>query len=176
MERHLDSPVVWRLCRDNGLRRRLREHVGEHLVLWRSELWVNRPGSRVLPAWHHDVYPRLLRGIGRSVNAYVALTDIDASNGFEYLPASVRAGHELKISRTDPHTGNHFFQVPEDIERKAAPVVLRPGEFLLFTGGLIHRSLRNTGGRARVALTLRVASPSLRILPGYSPSYGPVAL
>jgi len=176
MERHLDSPVVWRLCQDPELRRRLTEHLGDALVLWRSEIWVNRPDERVIPVWHHDAYPRLLQGEGQSVNAYIALTDVDEDNGLEYLPASALSGRVLEPVRTDGYSGNHFFRVPPELEERAVPLRLRAGEFVLFSDDLVHRSVRNTSGRVRVALTLRVAPPSLQVLPGYTPSYRPVAL
>jgi Protein involved in biosynthesis of mitomycin antibiotics/polyketide fumonisin len=126
--------------------------------------------------WHHDAYPRLLQGEGRSVNAYIALSDVDETNGFEYLPASLRAGRQLNVVNMDPFSGNQFFAVPPDLEKRAVPVRLRAGQFVLFSDQLVHRSVRNTNGRTRVALTLRVAPPSLRILRGYSPRYGPIAI
>ncbi|MHC5732920.1 MAG: hypothetical protein ACYTXY_54570, partial [Nostoc sp.] len=38
MERHLDSPVILQLCEDKNLLERLNAHLGDKLVLWRSEL------------------------------------------------------------------------------------------------------------------------------------------
>ena len=176
MERHLDSSTIRNLCNDRRLRLRLSAHLGESLLLWRSEIWVSRPGDCLIPAWHHDAYPRLLRGEGRSINAYLALSEVEEDNGFEYLPAALLAGRRIDAVWTDPFSGNRFFSVPPDLEQGAVRVRLRAGEFVLFSDDLVHRSIRNTNGRTRVALSLRVAPPSLRILRGYSPRYGPVAL
>ena len=176
MERHLDSLIVRRLCNDPQLREQLAERLGEDLVLWRSEIWLSRPGERRIPVWHHDAYPMLLRGEGRTVNAYIALTEVETDNGFEYLPASLLAGPRLEEINVDRYSGNAFLRVPPDLEQSAVPVRLRAGEFVLFSDDLVHRSVVNTSGRTRVSLTLRVATPSLRILRGYSSTFAPVAL
>lgn len=176
MERHLDSPALGRLCRDPELRRRLVDRLGERPVLWRSEIWVNGPDEQLIPSWHHDAYPRLFAGTGRGLNVYVALTDIDERNGMEYLPASLHAGPRLEPAGTDPHSGNRFFRVPRAIEAQAVPLRLAAGEFVLFDDDLVHRSILNTSGHVRVALTLRVAPASLRSLPGYTPTHRPLTL
>ena len=49
MERHLDSQAVWKLCQDENLLEKLQEYLGEKLVLWRSELWVNYPAKQLIP-------------------------------------------------------------------------------------------------------------------------------
>jgi ectoine hydroxylase-related dioxygenase (phytanoyl-CoA dioxygenase family) len=69
---------------------------------------------------------------------------------------------------TDPFSGNHFFDIPHEIEKKAIPVVLKPGEFVLFTDNLIHRSIRNQSGKLRLSLTLRLTQLGVEILPGYT--------
>jgi ectoine hydroxylase-related dioxygenase (phytanoyl-CoA dioxygenase family) len=176
MERHLDSSAVRNLCNDSRLRQQLSRHLGESLILWRSEIWVSRPSDCLIPNWHHDAYPRLLRGEGRNINVYLALSDVEEDNGFEYLPASLLSGRDIAAVWTDPFSGNQFFSVPPDLERRGVRVRMRAGEFVLFSDSLVHRSVRNTNGRTRMALSLRIASPSLQILRGYSPSYGPVAL
>lgn len=176
MERHLDSLIVRQLCNDPRLRQQLAAHLGDDLVLWRSEIWLSRPDECLIPAWHHDAYPLLLRGEGRTINAYIALTEVEAENGFEYLPASLQAGPRLEEINVDRYSGNAFLRVPPDLEQGAVPVRLRAGEFVLFPDNLIHRSVRNTSGRTRVSLTLRVATPSFRILRGYSSTFEPVAL
>jgi ectoine hydroxylase-related dioxygenase (phytanoyl-CoA dioxygenase family) len=77
----------------------------------------------------------------------------------------------------DPFSGNRLFNLPEDLEQQAVPVVLRPGEFVLFTDQLMHRSIRNTSGQVRLALTLRLTQPSVHIVSSYSPIYSkPVLL
>jgi ectoine hydroxylase-related dioxygenase (phytanoyl-CoA dioxygenase family) len=133
-------------------------------------LWVNYPAKQLIPFWHRDVYPKLLTGEGKTINVYIALTEVSEFNGFEFLDSGAIADN-LAVKVTDPFSGNSFFKVPEELEKKAIPVVLKPGEFLLFADELVHRSVCNTSGRVRLSLTLRVSQPSVKVLPGYSPSF-----
>jgi hypothetical protein len=170
MERHLDSDAVWSICQDKNLRQKLKEYLGEKLVLWRSEIWVNYPSQQLIPFWHQDSYPNLLQGEGKTINVYIALTEVNERNGFEYIPNS-QLTPDVSVKMKDPFSGNRLFELTEDLEQQAVPVVLRPGEFVLFTDKLMHRSVRNTSGQVRLALTLRVTEPSVHIVSNYSPIY-----
>ncbi len=176
MERHFDSDVIGSLCQDDNLRQKLKEHLGEELVLWRSEILANHPSQQLIPFWHQDSYPKLLQGTGKTINIYIALTEVNESNGFEYIPSS-KLTPDIPVKMTDPFSGNCFFELTDDLEQQAVAVVLRPGEFVLFTEQLIHRSVRNTTGQVRLALTMRVTEPGVRIVSSYSPNYNkPVLL
>ncbi len=169
MERHLDSPIILQLCHDKKLLEKLTEHLGENLVLWRSELWVNYPSHQLIPFWHQDSYPKLLKGDGKTIHAYIALTEVNEFNGFEYIPNTYLKNFQIKV--TDPFSGNHFFEIPDEVAKKAIPVVLLPGEFVLFTDNLIHRSVHNHSGKVRLSLTLRLTQPGVEVLPGYTSNY-----
>jgi NAD(P)-dependent dehydrogenase (short-subunit alcohol dehydrogenase family) len=169
MERHLDSPIILQLCQNKSLLEKLTEHLGENLVLWRTELWVNYPSQQLIPFWHQDSYPKLLKGDGKTIHAYIALTEVNEYNGFEYIPNTYFKKCQTKV--TDPFSGNHFFEIPDEVAKKAIPVVLRPGEFVLFTDNLVHRSIRNQSGKIRLSLTLRLTQPGVEILSGYTSNY-----
>ncbi len=171
MERHLDSEVIQRICRDPALLRHLRQRLGDDLTLWRSEIWVNYPAQQLIPFWHRDVYPNLLSGSGKSINAYIALTDVTADNGFEYVPNVELndTNHAVKLS--DPFSGNNLFELDAALEQKAIAIVLQAGEFVLFTDQLIHRSIRNTSGRVRLSMVLRITQNSLQAS-GYTSASG----
>lgn len=170
MERHLDSSVVWQLCQDENLLKELRKYLGEEVALWRSELWVNYPAQQLIPFWHRDYYPKLLTPTGKTVSVYIALTEVTEFNGFEFIDDEAMT-QDLVPKITDPFSGNSFLEVPEELEEKAIRVVLQPGEFLLFTDDLVHRSVCNTSGKVRLSLTLRVTQPSVKILRRYSPKF-----
>jgi NAD(P)-dependent dehydrogenase (short-subunit alcohol dehydrogenase family) len=172
MERHLDSAVIWQLCQEQALLEKLKEYLGEDLVLWRSEIWASYPSQQLIPFWHQDSYPKLLKGDVKSINAYIALTEVNEFNGFEYIPTKCLPS-DCSGEFADPFSGNHFFKFTEEMEKQAIPVILRPGEFVLFTDQLVHRSIRNTSGQVRLSITLRVIPSSVRIQPGYTPIYNP---
>jgi NAD(P)-dependent dehydrogenase (short-subunit alcohol dehydrogenase family) len=176
MERHLDVPAIWNLCLDPQIREALKPHLGENLVLWRSEIWVNKPSQRLIGAWHHDTYPKLVTGTGKAVNIYIALTDVDHNNGFEYLSLSQLRTTRPRVVLTDIFSGNHFFKLSPEEERCVCPISLKAGEFILFTNDLVHRSVLNTSGRTRVAITLRVIQPTLTARAGYSTAHRPLPL
>ncbi|MBP0017318.1 MAG: SDR family NAD(P)-dependent oxidoreductase [Cyanobacteria bacterium SBLK] len=173
MERHLDSNAVLKLCQNEKLLEKVREHLGKNIVLWRSEIWMSYPSQQLIPLWHQDSYPKLLKGYGKSINAYVALTEVNELNGFQYISKKYQKEDNCCVTMSDPFSGNHFFKIDNDLEKKALSVVLHPGEFILFSDRLVHRSLRNTSGRVRLSLTLRFTQSCVRILPGYSPIYKP---
>ncbi|NEQ86122.1 MAG: SDR family NAD(P)-dependent oxidoreductase [Moorea sp. SIO2I5] len=163
-ERHLDYDAVWSICQDEKLIQKLKEYLGEKLVLWRSEIWVNYPSQQLIPFWHQDSYPNLLQGEGKSINVYIALTEVNEWNGFEYIPNNVEMNNNISVKMKDPFSGNRFFDLTENLEKQAVPVVLCPGEFVLFTDQLMHRSVHNTSGQVRLALTLRLTEPSVDIV------------
>ncbi len=170
MERHLDSQAVWKLCQDENLLVKLQEDLGKKLVLWRSELWVNYPAQQLIPLWHRDSYPKLISGEGKTINVYIALTEVNELNGFEFIP-NTHIGNTLSVKMTDPFSGNKFFEITNTLAEKAIPVVLKPGDFVIFTDELIHRSICNTSGQVRLSLTLRVTQPTMDILPDYNPNF-----
>ena len=146
-----------------------KECLGDKLLLWRSEIWVNYPSQQLIPFWHQDSYPHLLKGEGKSINVYIALTEVNERNGFEYIP-NFQSTADVSVKMKDPFSGNHFFHLSEDLEQQAVSLVLRPGEFVLFTEQLMHRSVLNTSGQVRLSLTLRLTEPDVDIVPSYSPT------
>lgn len=174
MERHLDSDAIKELCKNEKLLEKLQEHLGENFVLWRSEIWANYPSQQLIPLWHQDSYPKLLEGEGKSINAYIALTEINEFNGFKYIPNRYLKDDNCCVKMSDPFSGNRFFEIQDNLTQKALPVILRSGEFILFSDELIHQSVRNTSGKIRLSLTLRFVQSKVKVLPGYSPIYDPV--
>ncbi|MGK7955023.1 MAG: SDR family NAD(P)-dependent oxidoreductase [Crocosphaera sp.] len=173
MERHLDSDAIKKLYQDEKLLEKLREHLGENIVLWRSEIWANYPSHPLIPLWHQYSYPKLFEGEGKSINVYIALTEVNEFNGFRYIPSRYIKDENCCVKMSDPFSGNHFFEIQDDIAEKALPVILRSGEFILFSDDLIHQSVRNISGQVRLSLTLRFVQSKVRVLGGYSPIYDP---
>jgi len=174
MERHLDSDLILNLCHDAKILEKVKEYLGHNVILWRSEIWANYPSKELIPIWHQDSYPNLLKGDGKTINVYIALTEVNEFNGFKYIPSKYQKNADCVVKMSDPFSGNNFFNIVPEIEQEALPVVLRPGEFVLFSDKLIHRSIRNTSGQVRLSLTLRFAQSKVQVLQGYSPVQNPV--
>ena len=173
MERHLDSDLVLSLCKDTLLLQILKPFLGERFFLWRSEIWISKPGKKVVSFWHQDRYTKFLQGPGKSITAYIALTEVNAKNGMEYMPNIYAETGEVQISDRELEVnriaGNHQFTVPKALESEAIPVLLQPGEFVLFDDRLIHRSIKNQTERDRISMAVRFIPDGVEVLPGFSP-------
>lgn len=170
MERHLDSPDLWSICQDVNLLAKLKEHLGEDIVLWRSELWVNKVSKQLIPMWHQDGYPKLRKNKAETRHVYIALTEVNAENGFEYIPTG-KINEECQLKMRDPFSGNPFFDLPLELTKEAETVELQPGEFVIFSDRLIHRSKRNQTNQLRLSLTLRVSESQLKLGSLYSSNH-----
>lgn len=173
MERHLDSDLVLSLCKDPLLLQALQPFLGERFFLWRSEIWVSKPGSKIVSFWHQDRYTKFLQGPGKSITAYIALTEVNEKNGMEYIPNTYVETGEVHIADRELEViriaGNHQFAVLKALESEAIPVLLKPGEFVLFDDRLIHRSIKNQTERDRISIAVRFVPDGVEVLPGFSP-------
>jgi hypothetical protein len=173
MERHLDSSLILSICKDPALLKILQVFLGNRFLLWRSEIWISQPGREIVSFWHQDRYEKLLKGSGRSITAYIALTEVNEHNGMEYMPqAYVQQGdvhiaeRELKVFQI---AGNHQFTIPKQLESQAIPVILEPSEFVLFDDRLIHRSIKNRGLSTRISMAARFVQDTIEVSPSFSP-------
>ena len=181
MERHLDSSLVLSLCKDRLLLKTLQEFLGDRFLLWRSEIWVSKPSSKIVSFWHQDCYANFLKGPGKAITAYIALTEVNELNGMEYIPNAYVESGEVRVAAKELEVmriaGNHQFTVPKELEHQAVPVKLKPGEFVLFNDRFIHRSLKNQGKSNRISMAVRFVQDTVEVLPGFSPIHAePVLL
>lgn len=173
MERHLDSDLILSLCKDPLLLQVLQSFLGERFFLWRSEIWVSKPGGKIVSFWHQDRYTKFLQGPGKSITAYIALTEVNEKNGMEYIPNTYVETGEVHIANRESGViriaGNHQFTVPKALELEAIPVLLQPGKFVLFDNRLVHRSIKNQAERDRISMAVRFVPDGVKVLPGFSP-------
>lgn len=172
MERHLDSDVVRSLCQDPLLLKALQSFLGDRFWLWRSEILVSKPGRKIIPFWHQDRYAKFLRGPGKGMTAYIALTEVNETNGMEYMPLAYVESGDVQVAKREAEVvriaGNHHFVVPARLECQAIAVDLQPGEFVLFDERLVHRSINNCGLQDRVAMAVRFVEENVEVLSGFS--------
>jgi len=74
-----------KLCQERELLQK-KEHLGEDLIYALRTLG-QLSISTTAPLWHQDLYPKLLSGVVKHINAYIALTEVNELNGFEYIPS-----------------------------------------------------------------------------------------
>ena len=91
------------------------------------------------------------------------MTDIDLDAGrIEY----VRGSH-LPIEGWDRDIPRHIDEVPEVVQDRVTPLPMKRGQFVLFHGQLLHRSLEFGHGEGRISMAARVLRTGTQI-----PEYG----
>lgn len=158
--RHLDSRAVYDLCAHPAIVARMAEIYGPDLVLWRSNFFVKYPGDPAIP-WHQD---RNYWPIEPPVNitAWIAIDEAVIENScMQFIPGSHR-----QVVPHIPAEGMVFNEMadPDYIDTdQAVPIILKPGEFVLFNERLVHYSAPNTSDRRRMGLAVRVTLPIVKV-------------
>lgn len=156
---HLRNKDILSICLDKNILKTVVELLDTtDIVMYRSNVFKVNPGGKGVGVWHADEHKI---GVDTKDNKYltvwVAFTDVDESNGFEYIHGSNEAlfngCRELSVS--DPYK-NSLFKVPEYIKKKyLRSTKLKKGEFIYFGNKLVHRTIPNASPNTRYALALR---------------------
>ena len=159
---------------DPGLARKAKALLGaEEVLLFEDNVIVKLPRTKYLP-WHQDFsYWPLAEP--RAVTFWIALDDIDATNGaMEVSPGTNALGPRLPVAfgNEQPFMVEEWPgvpAVPRDPRGLGHPVVtykLRAGECGIHDALVWHGSTANTSDRTRYALVLRyVASGTIWLGP-----------
>lgn len=159
--RHLDERPIFDLLSHPALVERLKALYGPDLVLWNSAFWIKRPGDPRVP-WHQDLHywpmdPPL------NFSVWLAITEATVDNGalfvlpgshLEVLPVVEAGEDDLFAKMTDPATFD---------AGKARPLVMRPGEAIIFSDRLLHRSGLNNTTDDRIGLVGRYTLPVVQL-------------
>ena len=168
IDRHMDVTVLRNLFFDENLQAAVRELFGIDLFIWRTNFFVKSDGTGQ-NKWHHDRHfengfsPINLYDTRNHFTVTIALTDIGMDQGrLEY----VKGSHQ-PIEGFDRDIPRHFLEVPEVIDDRVTPLPMKKGEFILFHGALLHRSLEFGHGERRMSMAGRLARNGTVI-----PTYG----
>ncbi|MCY3857650.1 MAG: phytanoyl-CoA dioxygenase family protein [Gammaproteobacteria bacterium] len=168
IDRHMDVKVISDVFFDANLQAATRELFGTDLFVWRTNFFVKSDGTGQ-NKWHHDRHfedgftPINLYDTRNHFTVTIALTDIGMDQGrLEY----VKGSHQ-PIDGFDRDIPRHFLEVPEVIEDRVTPLPMKKGEFVLFHGALLHRSLEFGRGERRMSMAGRLARNGTAI-----PTYG----
>jgi len=164
--RHLDDPVVYRLCAHPAIVERVGALLGPDVLLWQSNLFDKPPGASEIP-WHQDRLFLEVEG-GTNVSAWIAIDDVDEHNACVEV---IKGSHRSVVPPADPSarrgkSDRAFGRMADprlvDASR-AVPVRLRAGQFMLFHEFLLHRSAQNASHRQRLGLAVRFTTPQTRV-------------
>ena len=171
VNRHLDSPVVARLCTHAAIIAQVEPLLGADLVVWRSLFFSKGPGSKDVP-WHQDShYWNLDPPI--TITAWLA---IDRAHSADHCLEIIPGSHKTALSHIPAPPGSQFPETAElgesDISR-AMELPVDVGMFVLFDQRLAHRS-RQGGQSRRLALSVRIAPSYVKIASRLLPADGSV--
>jgi non-heme Fe2+,alpha-ketoglutarate-dependent halogenase len=173
--RHLDSPVVHRLCTHPRLLAVAQALYGEDLLLWRSTFIAKASGGPEF-RWHQDwggvhapgeeygLEPPLL------FTFWIALSEVTEQNGCLQFVPGTRA---VLAARPSNAGAKATLLVDDDTvdTSQARPMPLRPGQFVVFTDRALHASGPNISHAERLGLAVRFTLPSVQVrghFPGHA--------
>jgi len=143
--------------------------VGPELDCFLSQFIFKNPGAWGQP-WHQDSYYFPFEPARPIVGVWLAVTEATLENGcLHVLPGSHREPvHEHVPDRRDGANYGYVEIVDHDMSG-AVPVLMDPGDLLLFDSHLMHRSTDNGSDGIRAAMVYHYAATGTRVVTAKSP-------
>jgi non-heme Fe2+,alpha-ketoglutarate-dependent halogenase len=188
-DRHLDSPLAYRIAAAPEIVSRLRALLGPDILLWRSDGFEQRAGSA--PSGTHqdgafeyttdpsrEPVPKIELGDGETpvghqtfpieldialtVSAWIALTRVRKETGALWVVPGTHKEH-IPESKPAPGAFANQFSLSRDFEPSDGRAIeIEAGQFILFHNLLVHASYPVQHGR-RFAWTTRYVSTATKI-------------
>lgn len=156
MKSHLYFSWLWDLSRNPAITGPLQDLIGPDILVWASRLWIKEAHDGKFVTWHQDMAyfglePQEL------LSVWIALTDATPANGsMRFVPGS----HVAPLRHIETHDPDNLLSrgqaVPEVDESTAVDLVLKPGEFSIHHGNLLHGSEPNDSDDRRIGFSLMV--------------------
>jgi phytanoyl-CoA hydroxylase len=130
--------------------------LGTRASVFQSMFILKNPGAWGQP-WHQDAY-YFDFDTHPQIGLWLAISEATMENGcLSVLPGS----HKFPIQEHGPdkrEKSNYGYrEVDVDGEHKALPVLMQPGDLLIFHSHLLHKSVDNLGVARREAMVLHYA-------------------
>jgi ectoine hydroxylase-related dioxygenase (phytanoyl-CoA dioxygenase family) len=132
--------------------------VGPELDCFLSQFIFKNPGAWGQP-WHQDSYyfpfdpPRPILGV------WLAVTEATLENGcLHVVPGSHREPVHEHVADRRPGANYGYVEIVDHDMASAEPVLMQPGDLLLFDSHLMHRSTDNESDGIRAAMVYHYAA------------------
>ena len=167
--RHIDNATVYDLATHPGIVNRLASLYGPDLLLWRTNFFVKKPGSKEIP-WHQDhnywpLEPPIV------ASAWIAIDDSTLENGcVQVIPGS----HRTTLPHIPASDKMEFKEMgdPKYIdETQLVNLEMEAGECILFNERTVHHSEANASTKRRIGLAVRMILPIVKVLKWDSPDH-----
>jgi phytanoyl-CoA hydroxylase len=153
---HRDS-VFEEFCRDRSVTDLVAELVGPKLDCFLSQFIFKNPGAWGQP-WHQDSFyfpfdpPRPILGV------WLAVTAATLENGcLHVIPGSHHQPVHEHVPDRRPGANYGYVEIVDHDMSASVPVLMDPGDLLLFDSHLMHRSTDNESDGIRAAMVFHYA-------------------
>lgn len=148
------DPVFAALSNDAAILDPVTDLLGDDLDCFLSQFIFKNPGAYGQP-WHQDsfYFPFDTPGGAHQVGAWVAVTEATLENGCLWvLPGSHTEPVHDHIDDRRPDAQLGYVEIVDHEMRAEEPVLMGPGDLLLFDSHLMHRSTDNDSDGLRAAM------------------------
>ena len=129
----------------------VRPLLGDDLDCFLSQFIYKHPGAMGQP-WHQDAF-YFPFDRGPQVGIWLAVTEARLENGpLWVLPGSHRERVHRVVPDERPHANFGYFEIVDHDFSGAQPVLMKPGDLLVFHAHLMHKSTDNDGDARRAAM------------------------
>ena len=150
------DPIFERFAERADLLDRVESILGPDLDCFLSQFIFKNPGAMGQP-WHQDSY-YFPFDRQPQVGAWLAVTEATLENGcLHVLPGSHREPIHTHIPDRRPDANYGYVEIVDHDMSASVPVLMEPGDLLLFHSFLMHRSTDNVSSGIRAAMVYHYA-------------------
>jgi ectoine hydroxylase-related dioxygenase (phytanoyl-CoA dioxygenase family) len=159
--RDQDCWIVYRICSSEVILNAIESLLGRDIILWNCTFFNKECGAPEVP-WHQDLDFHYLTP-ATSLTAWLALDDATQSNGCLRVVPRTHSAYLPHCSRTNPKDFDSRADTSSIDIRTAVPLEMTAGEFVVFSGRLLHGSGANESDRRRLGLVMRYTTPDVKV-------------
>ena len=132
--------------------------IGPRLDCFLSQFIFKNPGAWGQP-WHQDSFYFAFEPARPIIGAWLAVTEATFENGcLHVLPGSHREPVHEHVPDRRPNANLGYVEIVDHDMAAAEPVLMDPGDLLLFDSHLMHRSTDNESTGIRAAMVFHYAA------------------
>jgi ectoine hydroxylase-related dioxygenase (phytanoyl-CoA dioxygenase family) len=143
--------------------------IGSNIALWTSHFISKDPYSGRATPWHEDsaFWEGRLSSYDQIVTVWLALDHSNRENGcMRVIPGTHLNGGFSDYSAVDMERNTFDREIAADVdESRAVDFELKPNEFSLHDGRIVHGARPNTSPHRRAGYTMRYFSAAVRVIP-----------
>jgi ectoine hydroxylase-related dioxygenase (phytanoyl-CoA dioxygenase family) len=159
-------PVFERFLRSPEVGAVLVDSVGPDVDCFLSQFIFKNPGAWGQP-WHQDSFYFAFDPPRPIVGLWLAVTEATLQNGcLHVLPGSHAEPVHPHVADARPGANYGYVEIVDHDMAAATPVLMQPGDLLVFDSHLMHRSTDNESDGARAAMVFHFC-PAATVENGY---------